>query len=139
MRLFHVAVVTLAVLAGAGIAIGIMAWEPWADDVQTAEAPATTPTNTMEPSPVPDAPHLTGTEAAALVREHLESASPITGELITADCEAAEFNEAQQAWIVDCTLFDGKGMAFDTNTYRVYDLTGEVQQILEIPAIPGRR
>ena len=111
-------------LVGAGVAIGVIAWEPW----EEGETPTPTPTTTAR--------RLTGTEAAALAWQYwADEAIERAGEgqtsigLLT-DCQGKEFNDAVGAWVVTCTWVSsvGTGEMEFPYTYRVYDSTGRVER-----------
>lgn len=112
-------IVALAFAAlGAGVAVGVMFWEPW--DGGDTEAPISTP---------PYERRLTGAEAAAIVISSQNRELPSGTSLIYLSCEADDFNERLKAWIVVCKFGEPDGRAFDV-TFRLFDETEEIEKLL---------
>lgn len=108
----------VAALAGAGIAVGVMAmWEPWGDDLPPGAVGDATPMPSEQ-----YARRLTAAEAGSL----FEGRMGIRNALLEGDfsskvaegalnslgltvlyevegCETVDYNEFKQAWVIECT------------------------------------
>ncbi len=98
---------------GAGIAVGVTAWEPWEGGYER---------------------RFTGAEAAALVfdRENVRQEADLARlGVIYFNCGADDFNENLRAWIVVCKLGnrDDVEQAADI-TFRFYDETEEIENLI---------
>ncbi len=98
---------------GAGVVVGVMAWEPWDGGYER---------------------RFTGAEAAALVfdRENVRQEADLARlGVIYFNCGADDFNEDLRAWIVVCKLGnrDDVEQAADI-TFRFYDETEEIENLI---------
>ncbi len=98
---------------GAGVVVGVMAWEPWDGGYER---------------------RFTGAEAAALVfdRENVRQEADLARlGVIYFNCGADDFNGDLRAWIVVCKLGnrDDVEQAADI-TFRFYDETEEIENLI---------
>ena len=138
---------------GAGGAVGVMVWEPWADDSdapQLASTPKPTtstpkPTPAPTPKPTPYERRLTAPEAAAIVESsenqryvdaYRAPREPSQVRLLIQleGCETVDFNERSRAWIVQClvmlrNLETGQEYEPGLQIYRIYDSTGVIEPV----------
>ena len=145
--LWTVLAATVFAALGAGVAVGVMAWEPWdGDDSDVVEpSPTSAPSPVQEPIPTPYERKLTGAEAAAIVKRTLNMQN--TARLLTPTaeppeyfiqlegCQPVDFNESRKAWIVECdatltSVESGNDTPLSTQTYRLFDATGKVEPVL---------
>jgi hypothetical protein len=122
-------VTVLAALAfvtiGAAGAAGVMLWEPWDGDGNSAEE---SPTSAPEPASAPTGPRLTGAEAAGKASAEVRSTILETGRSdLSLTCDAEDFNDRTGMWIVYC-LVVGPGNALEFR-FKVNDFTGQVSLV----------
>lgn len=117
MRVLLVALAFAAL--GAGIAVGVMAWEPWENGDKDE------PTRAVPQATVPSGPQFTGAEAAGKADVHwLRSLSDSERRDISISCDPETFNERTSTWIVVCTLIGPAN--FLEVRMNVDDRTGQV-------------
>ncbi len=137
---------------GAGVAAGVMAWEPWDGDGDDDEVASEAPPTPVPAKPTPYQRRLTGAEAARIVEttvnreaiqgflDRIEEAQeknqepPPPSHFLLDDCKSVDFNEFQKAWIVECeaalqTEVGREPIGLGTLTYRLFDATKEVEQV----------
>ncbi len=158
MTLRAALVALLFTFLGAGVAAGIMQWEPWeGNGGSDLSLPSPTLIPMAEPTPTLYQRRFTGAEAAAIVKQKVTAAynRPASDAIKEGrepdfvagveECRPSDFNELLKVWVVECrtTWSTAEVRArpgwreFETNeTFRMYEVTSKVEKVGGAPLVP---